>query len=289
MTQRTTIVGSSLFRKRSSAAAGAVSLCLALAATVPARAQFFFPPAPWSMSSEDIAQTLRDRGYHLLVPPYRNGNVYVVDAVDARGIQERLVVDAYQGTIVQRFRTVARAQPRYEAPSDLPFPGEENNTGERSVPYDPYSSGEPVRRPLHTIPRDADAAWPDNNAVPERTARAPGEADVQPNVVPGLGPDATGAETPKPKVKRQVKKVKTPESQVVRATPLPPPDKPVGAAPAMPQAAPATPPPAQTAAPPPAPAKPATVAATSSPPPPVKKPPVQPKAPLNDIPPAPLD
>jgi hypothetical protein len=233
------------------------------------------------MSSDDIEQTLRDRGFRVLVPPFRNGNVYVADVVDPRGIQERLVVDAYQGTIVQRFR--AARGPRAEARRDLPWPGTEEDPGIAPTPYARYPLDDP-RRSLRAAPRNtgSESASPSNDAVPERTARAPSEADVQPNVVPGVGPDATGAEPPKPKVKRVVKK-RAPESQVVRATPLQPPDKAVTPAPVEPQAAPA----AQTA-PSPAPAKPAAVATRTAPTPPTPAS-TAPKAPLNDIPAAPLD
>ena len=102
-------------RARAFAAMGiAGSLLVTLSGS--AEAQFFGwftpPPPPYSsrpqramISPGDIYRIVADHGYRVRGRLKRNGRVYLADVVDQSGRRLRLVIDAYEGNIVQRFAT----------------------------------------------------------------------------------------------------------------------------------------------------------------------------------------
>jgi hypothetical protein len=99
-------------RARALAALGiAGGLLVSLAGS--AEAQFFgwsLPPAygvPESamIAPGEIYRMVADHGYRIRDRLQRNGRVYLIDVVDRRGRALRLIIDAYQGDILQRFAT----------------------------------------------------------------------------------------------------------------------------------------------------------------------------------------
>ncbi len=119
-----------------------LAACVLLAGTAlsaPAQAQFF--PRFWDepvyvergyrdvMPRGAVHQMLRERGFAFRAPLRRNGRVYVADVVNPRGIRMRIIIDSYNGRIVQRFVQGGPPRPprdvgrRYSSRAfpDLPF------------------------------------------------------------------------------------------------------------------------------------------------------------------------
>ncbi len=89
---------------------GALGLLAAVCCvTSPARAQLFgwWGYQPFEISSPlaqgEIRRNLAQQGYRLVAPMQRNGRVLVADVTDGRGRALRLIVDRYDGRVVQRF------------------------------------------------------------------------------------------------------------------------------------------------------------------------------------------
>lgn len=82
---------------------GAFALALAAGAvgTSPAQAQFFNELFGPRMSSREIDSALRDRGLEAAARPRLVGDVYVVHAINRRGERVRVLVDAYEGRVVE--------------------------------------------------------------------------------------------------------------------------------------------------------------------------------------------
>ncbi len=79
----------------------AVALGAAVLAPQRARAQFFWDQP--RLSADDAARAVMQRGFRPIHRPFRNNDVYVADVIDRRGRQERLIVSADSGDVVQRF------------------------------------------------------------------------------------------------------------------------------------------------------------------------------------------
>jgi hypothetical protein len=109
--------------RRSPLPALALAAALTAFSAPAAHAEFFsfFFGGDDAMRGEDVVSMLQDRGLELMGPIHRNGRVYIVDVRTPRGAPQRLILDAYDGHVLQRFRL---GPPRYEAslarqPSDL--------------------------------------------------------------------------------------------------------------------------------------------------------------------------
>ncbi len=91
--------------------AAALALALGLAALPgAAEAQFFGNWGGWDdggtwdgMTPQQVRRAIAQRGFRVLAPLRRNGNVFVADVVDGRGRHERLIVAAADAQILQRF------------------------------------------------------------------------------------------------------------------------------------------------------------------------------------------
>lgn len=137
-----------------------------------AQAQFFgwwgTPPAygvPENamISPNEIYRLVAGHGYQISGRLERNGRVYMIDVIDPRGRAMRLVIDAYEGDILQRFAT---APPRPMA--SIPQP-EQQSRAELDPQYsEPSASGYP-RYPT------------DRNSLP------PAATNQEPQVIPGIG------------------------------------------------------------------------------------------------------
>jgi hypothetical protein len=246
-----------------------------LAVSAPAaHAQFFnFIFGNGGLQSDDIESMLQDRGLELMGPLHRNGAVYIADVEGPRGGQFRLIIDARDGRIVQRFRM---GQRRYEADLGLPRPPAE-------VGQDGTTSSAIGAPPAVITFGDSTARGDDNaNGMSAR----PGDESIKAK--------------PKPQAKHkkiELTPVATPSPSAPAPTTQPsantaPTSQPAPASttPAAPQAAPApTKPPVQAeASPAPAEAKAAAVAPTAPSPPPAPAP-QKSKPAINDVPVNPLD
>jgi hypothetical protein len=148
-----------IFARSALAAAGmAGSFLLASGGT--AEAQFFGwwnqPTAPAyggpvaAIPPGEIYRIVASRGYQVTGGLRSNGRVYMVDVIDRWGRPLRLVVDAYDGDIVQSFATRV---PRPAAPIPQPQP----LLGELFAPqapaaYPPYPGTAPAAREQTKVP-----------------------------------------------------------------------------------------------------------------------------------------
>jgi hypothetical protein len=194
------------FRFRSSGAAFwpgaracAVGAVLGAAATlmpVPASAQWF-GPGPWwgparpygmrpaPLPPGAIYAGLQRRGLRPLGRPRFTGAEYVVDAVNPRGDQVRLVIDAFDGEILDRTQTAsAMIPPRNVGPGISPAPG----------PYAPPEMAPPEAAPRKKTARVEPSRGPKpSKALP--ASRAPA-ADAAPAVSPAAPPPVVQTEAP---------------------------------------------------------------------------------------------
>ena len=124
--------------------AGATIVTGLAASALPAHAQLFgyfgyrpfsyAPPVDQGISPREVRAIVADEGMRLTGRPFRNGNVWVADAVDERGWTHRLIINAYSGDIVQSFGRGQPVPPRLAAP-DAPPPQRQIA---RAVPGEPY-------------------------------------------------------------------------------------------------------------------------------------------------------
>lgn len=213
------IVSKSLF-SRPPVAALALAVALLGMGTSSASAQWFgWDPALPPMQVERMIQA---SGYRLTGPVIRNGSVYLANVLGREDDPERLVLDASDGRLLQRFRA-GRARPRFASGdwSGQPRPQTSISdgfmdhlsdlVGPPRPPGDIYSDGggEPFRPPL---------------AAPATTLNEVAHADEgsSPHVI--LAPDrmpSPALEKPrlKPQVKRVVKKPETTAVALPAATP----------------------------------------------------------------------
>ncbi len=98
-------------------AATALALGL-LALPGSARAQFFGGWGGWDnggggdgLEPQQVRRAISQRGFRVLAPLRRNGNVFVADVLDGRGQHERLIVAAADAQILQRFMVDDGRQP----------------------------------------------------------------------------------------------------------------------------------------------------------------------------------
>jgi hypothetical protein len=143
----------------------ALAGALLAASAPPAHAEFFsfLFGGDDSMRGEDVVSMLQDRGLELLGPVHRNGRVYIVDVRTPRGVAQRLIIDANDGRVLQRFRF---GPPRYEAA--MPRPPNDAGSGylEQSAPPVVATYGEQLSRG-----EDAD--------TPDGYPRSPGEDSMR--------------------------------------------------------------------------------------------------------------
>ena len=275
-----------IFRPSRLLLAGAIAAAAMAFCAAPAQAQFFGfwgarsfsfpPPGADAVHPSELPGIVADEGMRMVGQPYRNGQVFVVDAVDRRGWRHRLIIDAFSGDIVQSFGAGQAGAP--------PLP--ERRAVARIAPPEPYViPGEGI------LPSEAPLAAPKPRASvkPPALARAP--VETRP-----LAPPETKAVVPQPpeSAASPVKPVKKPS--VVARTPA---EMPPTAKKTVPQMLPGYAPPAAAGPPPKVAPEPAPVAAVPPPPQPGPAPvpareaepaavPAPVKPAVNDVPVAPL-
>lgn len=196
-----------------------------LAAAAPASAQWlgFFDDGP--IPPGGIVRSLMNRGFVEIGRPRLRGDVYVVEGVNARGTRLRLVIDAYDGSLVSRTRLDAPLLPPAEV-----------GRGGRVLRPDPFRDG--FGRPL-----EDDAIAPPREARPiDPAPRKPAKAT--PRAVPSAPAAPVEAAKPEP-AKTETAKAEPPKAEPAPATAAvaPAPAKP--AQPPAPAAAKPAEPPAQ--------------------------------------------
>lgn len=179
----------------------------ALLAPEPASAQYFEPGPGPGLPPFAVRRMMNERGFRVLAPPFRRGDVYVVDAIDRDGRQIRAIVDAYEGRIVRTFVVWGRMAPPNRpviADERMPFPDEDRG-GRYPRARDTDGGGGGGLFGFFARP---------STPPPVPPATVPGGRYGEPRVVPGIGPD-----TPRPH--RVAKPKPAAPRAVVRATPAP--------------------------------------------------------------------
>jgi hypothetical protein len=204
-------------RLRAGFGAAALAGLLALAPVTGAKAQFarLFG---WGMPAVEVYHIIAAQGLRVTAPVYRNGRVYVADVVDPRGMHERLIIDAYNGDILQAFLT---------GPVREPAPRE------RTVRAEPLEPGNPVEAPVsrsHKKPARSTARResvpPANAAAPTGAAPAPAPVTAAPLPEPGTSDQpstASAVARPQP-----APETKAPEPKASAVTPVAPLDDAAG-------------------------------------------------------------
>jgi hypothetical protein len=102
------------------------------------------PPLHGFVPPYEILRTVRAAGFDPLAPPLRQGTIYVVRAIDYRGVAMRVVVDAHSGAIRDANRIVSGLYGPY-APGPYPPPpyGRLGAASTYSPPDDPAVYGRP--------------------------------------------------------------------------------------------------------------------------------------------------
>jgi len=142
------------------------------------------PRRPVGLGAADIFEELAERGYRPIGVASRRPDVFVIDAIDSRNQQVRLVVDAYDGEILERFarsgepsRTLPTLPPdprrREQAKEQAKSPKADTKVAEVPMPprrpgvANPSSSGPmPALRPSPVAPARSPADWAPINSVP---------------------------------------------------------------------------------------------------------------------------
>ena len=189
--------------------AGAAMALGVTVSTLPAQAQFFgfwgarsFAYGNPGIRPGELASIVADEGMHLVGRPYRNGNVFVVDAVDQRGWQHRLIIDAWTGDIIQSYGRgqgtpqqyapvappprVARATPG--EPYVIPGIGGDERPATpkvkpkvKAIKKPPVIARSPVQtRPLEAPPASAIVPQPAPEIVPVKPSDPPAVLEAAP-------------------------------------------------------------------------------------------------------------
>lgn len=177
-----------------------------------AQAQFFGGWGGWDnggaedgMAPRQVRRAIAERGFRVLAPLRRNGNVFVADVVDQRGQHERLIVAAADAQILQRFLIDDGRQPG-AAPRGLDegrgfaVRGSDDDRG-LVPPVDIPDAGRRFARPVDRDPApqrfgDLGGGGNSDQALPDAGPRRLGPPPIKtvkphPRVV-GRVPDAPG-------------------------------------------------------------------------------------------------
>ena len=266
---------------------------------------------PMGLRPRQVMRILAEQGYRPTGQIFRNGDVFVVNVIDSDGMQQRVIVDAYQGDILQT-HGIARPMP----PEDIPgAPRQSDNADEpqprMAIPAPTVGNNSEERQQRLAVPAPRAAKLgPPAGPMPSTGAAKPRMSEKEELAKSVLSPIAPQKPSVKPMPAPKPIAPKPPAGSEAKAkVPTVTPPAPVAATPpvAAPQPAPtpapvAAPAPARVEAPtappqaaetaPPAPAS-APVAATPPPAatsaPAKQEPPKQAPGPLTDVPVAPLE
>ena len=178
-------------------AAAALALASGISAfAAPAQAQFF---AGWGsqrfqiedgLSPGEIRASLADQGYRLLGPLRRNGRVLLADVTDRRGRSLRLIVDPFEGEILQRFLKAEPGPARNVPGVAAVDPDDVDPPDARAAKPRPPVLGKPApkvavrslpEKPRMVMPRQTPPAATRPAPAPETRAQAPAAAPSRPS------------------------------------------------------------------------------------------------------------
>ncbi len=151
-------------------AVASLALCMgAFAGVAPARAQFLddggYAPM-YALGPYQVRMSLERRGFRVIAPLRRNGQVYVADVMDGMGRHERLIVAISDALILQRFVVddglgeaggyarqprggrFAAPEPDYAPRMRVPPPRDADEPGN---PDDPDDAGAPRNAPRASV------------------------------------------------------------------------------------------------------------------------------------------
>lgn len=182
----------------------ALALGAATMASVPgaAQAQWFFGPPV--LPEHAIIDVLRQDGFRRISPPILNRDVYFLDAVDPYGEAVRVIIDAYNGQVIQ-------ASVRSNVPWVQADPYDEAPEPPKArPPKQPKQALAPAPRPRDPAPEVQKAPAPPKERVvrpketPKPTAKppvaaAPQGTKSQPRVIP-MAPPVAPLDDATPKV-----------------------------------------------------------------------------------------
>jgi hypothetical protein len=155
---------------------------------------------PETLSPELIYRQLQRTGYQPIGRIQRNGRVFLADVLDPRRRQLRLVIDRYDGSILERYVIAARAPvPLDERPLTRPLApmADPNLPPPRLLPAPgaPTARTEPETAPRGARPRTV-SRQPSQDAAPQRN-RATATPAPSPEVAPqGDATEAARNEAP---------------------------------------------------------------------------------------------
>ncbi|MDB5648804.1 MAG: hypothetical protein JWL62_324 [Hyphomicrobiales bacterium] len=166
----------------------------------------------------DVDAMLGNRGYQVEGPIDRNGDVFIADTTDPRGHRMRVIVDAYDGSILERFPGRAVPRPsvglREDGLRDEPYRSGERDRfidQDRFENADRFDEQRAVReRVARPSTQDLDQRYIQRLPDPQRLPDAV-DANGEPRVIRGIGPrpatppKAATAEQPRKKVVARTK------------------------------------------------------------------------------------
>ena len=133
------------------------------------------PRAPVGMHPSDLILDLEERGYHSMTVSGRRSDVYIIDAMTRRNEPVRLVVDRFDGEILERFSRQIGAARRPPMPDIIEPKGERGAKKSGSVaeipapprrpaeaetaPALPPATNLPARRPQPVAPARDPSLW----------------------------------------------------------------------------------------------------------------------------------
>lgn len=131
------------------------------------------PRRPVGLGASDIFEELAELGYRPLAVASRRPDVFVIDAMDRRNQPVRLVVDAYDGEILERF-----ARPDDPARTLPPLPADPRRKEQAKTPKADTKVAEiplPPRRPGAGNAASSSAPLPALRPAPVAPARNPAD------------------------------------------------------------------------------------------------------------------
>lgn len=289
---------SSLFSGSKLAALALAAGLMTLGATSADAQWFRWPRWDAALPAVEVERLLEESGYRLTGPVYRNGPVYVANVLGRGADAERLIIDAHDGRLLQRYalapaRRAAVVAGDWASPRARVSPDDDawlDNDDDANAPRPPAALyGESSSASLHLPPPDP--APPLHAPQTDQVARADNSAS-SPYVIlaPPAAPHEPALEKPRPKPQARHRKPEptpvaspaaAPASIDAKATPGAPAAAATPAAPAQPQADAAAAAASRVADTKAAPAPEVIAPAPAAPPPKAAKP--------NDVPVAPLE
>lgn len=122
------------------------------------------PRAPVGMHASDVILDLEERGYHSMTITGRRSDVYIIDGMSRRNEPVRLVVDRFDGEILERFQRRSDSARRPPMP-DIIEPKREGERSRKSgsvaeIPSPPRRPAEPEAAPASPPLADLPARRP---------------------------------------------------------------------------------------------------------------------------------